>query len=101
MAYKQKKAQGLSINTIIIAALGLAVLVILFAVMTGRLNIFGKGVDSTQSQLTQCDQQCKVQGYLSGSPSASCSAAQQQIFGSFSDSDIKAGTAVCCCTKPA
>lgn len=35
-----KKAQGLPITTIIIAILGLVVLVILFAILTGRLAIF-------------------------------------------------------------
>ncbi len=37
-----KKAQGLPITTIIIAILGLVVLVILFAITTGRLAIFGR-----------------------------------------------------------
>jgi hypothetical protein len=99
MAYKQKKAQGLSINTIIIAALGLAVLVILFAVMTGRLNIFGKGVDSTQQQLTGCSQQCTVQGFSSGASmnDGLCKETnQQQIYGSFRD--VTAGQ-ICCCTR--
>jgi len=35
-----RKGQGLSITTIIVAALGLVVLVILFAITTGRLAIF-------------------------------------------------------------
>ena len=39
-----KRAQGLPITTIIVAILGLVVLVILFAVTTGRLAIFGRGV---------------------------------------------------------
>lgn len=99
MAHYKKKAQGLSINTIIIAALGLAVLVILFAVMTGRLNIFGKGVDSTQQQLTQCSQQCQVQGFSSGGPvvAGTCTEPnRQQIYGSFQD--VSAGSH-CCCTR--
>jgi hypothetical protein len=100
MTYRrQKKGQGLSINTIIIAALGLAVLVILFAVMTGRLGIFGKGVDTTQQQLTECNQQCKVGGFASGSPvtDTSCRAANtEQIYGSFKD--VGAGQ-VCCCSR--
>jgi len=37
-----KRAQGLPITTIIIAILGLVVLVILFAITTGRLAIFGR-----------------------------------------------------------
>jgi hypothetical protein len=37
-----KHAQGLPITTIIIAILGLVVLVILFAITTGRLALFGR-----------------------------------------------------------
>lgn len=35
-----KRAQGLPITTVILAILGIIVLVILFAIMTGRLTIF-------------------------------------------------------------
>jgi len=40
----QKRAQGLPITTIILAILGIVVLVILFAITTGRLAIFTRGV---------------------------------------------------------
>ena len=40
----QTKAQGLSINTIIIAAIALIVLVVLVAIFTGRLGKFGQDV---------------------------------------------------------
>ena len=43
--FKNKKAQGLSLNTIIIASLVLIVLVVLILVFTGRISIFGEGVD--------------------------------------------------------
>ena len=42
-----KKAQGISINTIIIAAIALIVLVVLIAVFTGRIGIWGQQVDDT------------------------------------------------------
>jgi hypothetical protein len=42
------KAQGLSINTIIISAIALVVLVVLIAVFTGRMSLFGQGLDQTQ-----------------------------------------------------
>ncbi|MBD3304651.1 hypothetical protein GF343_05935 [Candidatus Woesearchaeota archaeon] len=48
-----KKAQGLPITTIIIAALALVVLVILFAIFTGRIAIFGRGV-------TECPGRCEM-----------------------------------------
>lgn len=41
-----KKAQGLSITTIIVAAIALIVLVVLIAIFTGRIGGFGAGVDS-------------------------------------------------------
>ena len=43
-----RRAQGMSINTIIIAALALVVLVILIAVFTGRMGIFGRDLSGVQ-----------------------------------------------------
>ena len=65
----QKKSQSISINTIIIAAIALAVLVVLFVIFTGRFKIFSEGVK--ESSLT-CERACKAVGYsrsniLSGS----------------------------------
>lgn len=40
----QTKAQGLSINVIIIAAIALIVLVVLVAIFAGRIGLFGEGV---------------------------------------------------------
>ena len=53
-----RKSQGLSINTIIIAAIALIVLVVLVAIFTGRLGLFSKGLGET----TTCDQICKARG---------------------------------------
>ncbi len=39
-----KKGQGLSLNTIIIAAIVLIVLVVLWAIFTGRMGVFTKGI---------------------------------------------------------
>ncbi len=49
----RKNAQGLSITTIIVAALALVVLVILFAIFTGRIAIFGRGI-------TECPGRCEM-----------------------------------------
>ncbi|MBD3163798.1 hypothetical protein GF323_01235 [Candidatus Woesearchaeota archaeon] len=49
-----KKAQGISINTIIIAAVALIVLVVLIAVFTGRMGIWGQQLDEAQA-----DKLCK------------------------------------------
>ncbi len=46
-----KKAQGLPISTIILAAIGLVVLILLFAMVTGKLAIFSRGA-------MECPGQC-------------------------------------------
>ena len=48
-----KKAQGLSINVIIIVAISLIVLVVLVAVFTGNLGAFSKTVGSTTGDATK------------------------------------------------
>ena len=86
-----KKSQGISINTIIIAALGLAVLVVLFIVFTGRFKIFSEGVQG--SSLT-CDSGCKSVGYSGGFPRPLSCGIDTQIPGKFegmSENDV------CCC----
>ena len=40
-----KKAQGLSLTTIIVAAVGLIVLVVLVAIFTGQMASFGLGIN--------------------------------------------------------
>jgi len=86
----QKKSQSISINTIIIAAIALAVLVVLFVIFTGRFRIFSEGVK--ESSLT-CDKACKSVGYLSGYPSSGCGS-DFSISGKFEG--MSEGQ-VCCC----
>ena len=50
-----KKAQGISLNVIIIAAIALIVLVILVVIFSGRMNIFGKSISSCSSQGGVCN----------------------------------------------
>ncbi len=50
-----KKAQGLSMTTIVIAALALLVLVVLTLIFTGRLGGFARGVDENTDCQTYCD----------------------------------------------
>ncbi|MBI2102129.1 hypothetical protein HYT53_05970 [Candidatus Woesearchaeota archaeon] len=85
-----KKSQSLSINTIIIAAIGLAVLVVLFLVFTGRFKIFSEGIEKTG---LSCKESCKLAKYSDGNPGTSC---DNKIGGSFSDVDPKKNE-VCCC----
>ncbi|MBL7054773.1 hypothetical protein ISS05_03365 [Candidatus Woesearchaeota archaeon] len=49
-----KKAQGMSVNVIIIAAIALIVLVVLVAVFTGRFGLFAAGVKSTGDPTKAC-----------------------------------------------
>lgn len=56
-----KKSQGLSVTTVIIAALALIVLIILILIFSGRISIFNKGVmecaeGSTKSVGTPCSE---------------------------------------------
>ena len=53
-----RKSQSISINTIIVAAIALAGLVVLFIVFTGRFKIFSEGVSSTAS----CTKTCEIAG---------------------------------------
>lgn len=87
-----KKGQGISINTIIIAAIGLAVLIVLFAIFTGRLSIFTKGVQETDT----CKQKCvslNMDNFqnlnVQGTP---CPIDDTPVAGSYSD-----GKFGCCC----
>ena len=42
---RNTKGQGLSLNTVIIAALALIVLVVLILIFTGRISVFQRGVE--------------------------------------------------------
>ena len=88
----QKKAQGISINTIIIAAIGLAVLVVLFLIFTGRLGIFNKGIDETAT----CQNACTGLGKTSGASQDKSSCEVNQ--GTYVAGTYKDATEGCCCT---
>ena len=47
-----KKGQGLSLNTIIIAAIVLIVLVVLWAIFTGRMGKFSQGISDITREKT-------------------------------------------------
>lgn len=60
------KAQGLPITTVILAALGLVVLLILFGILTGKLQWFGKGIAACPGQCTTAEQCEEAEGYNLG-----------------------------------
>ncbi|MBT5021366.1 hypothetical protein HOK51_10110 [Candidatus Woesearchaeota archaeon] len=51
---KNKKAQGLSLNVIIIAVLALIVLVILVMALTGKMSVFNRGASDCVSKGGTC-----------------------------------------------
>ena len=55
----KKKAQGLSITTIIVAVIGLIILVVIVMMITDKLGIFSEGVGRAAS----CDTLCRASGY--------------------------------------
>ncbi len=58
-----RKAQGLSINTIIVAAIALIVLVVLIAIFTGRMGLFGRDLSGVQEGgICKSDNMQMVQG---------------------------------------
>ena len=89
-----KKAQGLSVTTIIVAIIGLIILVAIILMLTGELGAFGEGT----SEASGCETVCKAIGkvkHTTETSDAECKNAKgQYIFGDYSD--VSSG--VCCCT---
>ena len=56
MVKKSKRAQGMPINVIIIAALALIVLVVLAVIFTGRVKIFSESLQSCAAKQGSCEQ---------------------------------------------
>ena len=97
---KSKKAQGLSLNTIIIAAIALIVLVVLVMVFTGRMGGFTRGL----GKATTCDQACKAGGYTGtaakGDNATTCTAAQgERLVGYKWGEGTAAEQGYACCCK--
>ena len=88
-----KKSQSISINTIIIAAIGLAVLVVLFAIFTGRLGNFSTGLSKTDT----CEQKCLSAGLKKVSDVAlPAECAGTNFAGKYSDVQTNYN---CCCSQ--
>jgi hypothetical protein len=88
---KNKKGD-LSINIIIVAAIALIVLVVMVAVFTGRISIWGKNVDELSNK--SCDPDLK------GQWKAFCDSSnkEQPVYGRFTDTNAHPGQ-VCCVIK--
>ena len=57
-----KKAQGMSINTIILIVLGLIILVVLAFVLGGKFTDFGKTASQCDSRCVSTIQECRESG---------------------------------------
>ena len=92
----KKMAAELSVNVIIVAAIALAVLVVLFAIFTGRLGSFSTGVAKTAN----CENSCKALGMQKGTDSVDedpCKTDKTRAYVPGTYSDVTSG--VCCCTR--
>ena len=78
---KKRNAQGLTISVIIMAVVGLIIVVVLVAMLTGNLGGFSKGARDSGT----CTAVCKAAGYDSG---ATTEVADYQT-GGLIDSDKK------------
>ena len=58
MTRHNKKAQGLSINTIIIAALALIVLIVVAAIFTGKFKSFSQTLEGCSTRQGKCKPGC-------------------------------------------
>ena len=90
--FKNKKAQGISLETIIVAAIVLIVLVVLIMVFTGRMGWFNIGLyNATQGG------ECTAGDKGEWKAEDDCPI-QDRIFGQFSDAKDNPGEV--CCKKP-
>jgi len=74
-----KRGQGLSLNTIIIAAIVLVVLVVLWAIFTGRMGGFAGALQDTEGK--QDTAESAVSGILSGDCSSVTTGANENTVG--------------------
>jgi hypothetical protein len=85
-----KKAQGLSMTTIVVAALALLVLVVLALVFTGRMGSFSTGI----KEVGTCAQACTAAGFEGGiSTDSSCAEDTEKELIGF----MEEAPETCCC----
>ena len=84
-----KRGQGLSLTTIVVAAVALIVLVVLIAIFTGRIGSFEQG-------LSTCAYECKL-GAGTGATNTTCPAnyikiGNRDVYKGFGSSNSRAAT---------
>ncbi len=91
-----KKAQGLSLTTIVVAALALLVLVVLVLIFTGRIGGFSIGVDKSST----CEVYCPTLGdgwTSTAQERTECQGADQRFIAAIK---TEAGDSCCCVKTP-
>lgn len=86
-----RKGQGLSINTIIIAAIALVVLIVLWVIFTGRMGVFSTGLQEVEKN---CKDQCIAAGNAGGNVKDTCTTGEINLRAV----TVKGKTQQCCCT---
>lgn len=98
----QKKSQGMSINVMIIAVIGLIILLVLMAILTGRTSIFTRSSEDASSCQSACraiESGMSKSVYTSSGSCVDTSTTWYQIVpGKFDD--VTGTNSVCCCFKP-
>jgi len=94
-----KKAQGMSLNVIVIAALALIVLVVLVAIFTGRMGLFTQSLREQESKfcgpVTDNSKGTSINGRVT-QLSTGCLDTEVQIYGVFKDVAVNQ---ICCLPK--
>jgi hypothetical protein len=90
----KKRAQGISMNTIVIAAIALIVLIVLVLIFTGQINKYRRGLDECKTGLdgTDCEDSESACLNSGGVPKGDC-----VIYNSNGERDVRSG--VCCVTS--
>ena len=91
-----KKAQGLSLNIVIVAAIVLIVLIVLWAIFTGRMGGFVRGLEEAEKQ---CGDLCTATGSTLASFNENTCAADKEVRQmNVRTDDGTTKTYHCCCT---
>ena len=93
----KRKAQGLSLNVVIIAAIALIVLVVLVAIFTGRLGIFGQKVADVGKICTDYTETKGTEEYKAEWQPSACNTATHTQIVTATDADKYPGQY--CCRK--
>ncbi|MEK6960327.1 MAG: hypothetical protein AABX47_04080 [Nanoarchaeota archaeon] len=93
---RTETGQGMSISTIIVAAIGLIVLVVLVAIFTGQMGKWTSGVEKEKTGLTCIDASPKG---LGGSWQADPCPLGKQLLGVSNPDDVRTHAGQNCCAK--